>query len=251
MNTKPVILIVDTVVNRRKEIARLWHDELGCDVIFYGAGSFFRFSSQQAADPEDIDVSGTSPAGCLFHVSNADLYEGAIRGLIDRCSEVIVYSGGGVRTERTDLPKGWKRIVRPIDGSNSANTIVWRELSDWLSTNKSERREEQMPSLLTGREPHYLRALHILCQGFSVALRMPARVPASARKAVQSRDWWSVPLLASARLALFERISEEWLSEVPEPIVKLARWISGDEPPPNLPTTVAAAEQLLYERLTM
>ena len=84
----------------------------------------------------------------------------------------------------------------------------------------------QPPVMLSTQEPHFLRALYILCQGYLAARRMPYRVPSCAAAQTETREWWSVPLLASANDDLSKIVAREWISNVPEVIESLVNRIA-------------------------
>jgi hypothetical protein len=258
MTRIPTILVIDTTATRGENLCKELSSRLGYEVVYYGSGDFKLFNS--GAEQGGLKAEGVvakKPELCLFHASDHSFYGSSkdLTSVVDSCKTVVLYSGVGILRGDPRVLRGWFTIPRGISGWGSATEGEWRQLANWLSSRASDTEVREKPVLLSvKKEPHFLRAILILCQGFLAAERMPARIPASAVARSRKREWWSVPLLKSAGCNLESVVEQEWGLRPPMPpsLLKLVAWIAGKEriDDAELPEIVEAAKKELECKIT-
>jgi hypothetical protein len=247
MTVKHKILIVDSTTNRREDLCRLWSVELGYDVVYTGGVDLYEFPNTQISLD---DLMKTPPKACLLHQSDLHIYdEEEWRKLLDSCGRVVVFGGAGIPTKGA-WPARWSWIPRAVEGKGSAKNKEWKQLADWFSSDPSLT-IDQIDLLHRVKQPRFLIAIHILCQGFLVAQRMRERVPTAVEQ-TRTRNWWSVPLIESARDKLMDTVRAEWGPDMPESISTLVKWISEERGIENvdLASLVPEIKQAIENRLT-
>jgi hypothetical protein len=230
MTEKGQILIIDSTGNRREYLCKLWSGVLHYDVLFSGGGEFLRFLND--GEPKTLsedELSTIQPLACIFHAGDFDMYKTEeVKQIVDSSKRVVLFSGVGLTTSNPVWPKKWFWITRAISGKGSASEREWRELGDWFTAKPSDPAEAETPVLLSvKKDPHFLIALLILCQGFLASERMTTRFP-SAVAQTRKREWWGVPLFKSAGEDLESIVSAEWGRSIPDSVKTLVEWITGN-----------------------
>jgi hypothetical protein len=250
MTDKGQILIIDSTTNRREDLCELWSCVLGFDVVFSGGVEFFKF--RKGADHKTVSVEfllNIPPIACLLHQGDKFRYDNPnTKKLIDSCGHVVVFGGTGI-SAKGDWPDHWVWIPRAIGGKASASGREWKQLADWATSDPPEP-AKQVDLLCAIKEPRFLIAIHILCQGFLVGERMRERVP-TAIEQTRTRKWWSVPLLESAGENLVQTVTAEWGPDMPSSVAELVNWIANEPESDNvdLPTLVPKVKLEIENRI--
>jgi len=229
MTGKGQVLIIDSTGNRRKELRELWSNVLGYEVVTYGDSEFSSLSSSGRSEILAADaLSKIQPLGCLFHHGDIAQYkELEVKKVVDSSQRVVMFSGVGLSGPKPEWGKNWLWIPRAITGRGSASDREWRQLADWFKAGTAGTANARSLELLSVKKrPQFLIAIYILCQGFLAAEGM--RVKTTAVGQTRTREWWSVPLLKSAGPTLVNTVRQEWGEAVPDPVLRLVRWIAGE-----------------------
>lgn len=222
--SKYQILIIDSTTTRCEELCALWTDVLGYDVVFSEGGPFYRYEGTKKIEVSDLI--SNPPLACLFHQGDKHRYNNEeVKTLLDLCGRVVVFGGTGI-VAKGSWPDHWSWIPRAIGGKRSAGISEWKQLAEWFIPN-SILTADQIDLLHTLKRPHFLIAIHILCQGFLAGERMRKRVP-NAVALTQTRDWWAVPLIKSAGADLLKIVTDEWGPHMPSSVARLVKWIANE-----------------------
>lgn len=248
MSNKIQIIIVDSSKNRRDSLVDLWHGKLDCKV-FYSDG-YDCYDADQPVEKQ-VNWEDVKATACLFHSSDDERYESnqLLKNAVDACQFKYLFSTGGVKDNR-HFASDFHPLSCPISNPAEIHDAYWIQFKETLT--ETTQTENSPSTLETGQEPHYLRALYILCEGCLASLRMTSGIPKSAKNTVMQQQWWKMPLLAAAPQPLEELIKDEWITEVPCPVKSLCDWIVGEsevKSEEEFEDIVLQARNSLYNRL--